>query len=244
MANFNTHITVAAAASGLMSVLCLQVGLVTNQEAVLLALSGTIGGILPDVDLQRSYPSRIMFSLIATLTAFAMVFSMENDLSIVELWIVGLTTFFVVRYPIWVIFHEYSTHRGSIHSITAALAATFVTAALAYHWLGHTPFTSWMIASFMLFGFLIHLILDEIYSVDFSNRRIKRSFGTALKLLDSRKPVKATALALLTLMAWYAAPSSQVFWDTFTSQQTYQIIGSRMFPDNFEHLKLFSASTR
>lgn len=238
MANFNTHITVAAAASGLMSILCLQVGLATHNEAMLLALTGSIGGILPDVDLQRSYPSRIMFSLIATLAAFAMAFSMENDLSIVELWILGLITFLTIRYPIWMLFHEYSTHRGSIHSITAALTATFVTASLAHHWLGHTAFTSWLVATFMLFGFLIHLILDEIYSVDFSNRRIKRSFGTALKLIDTRKPIKAILLAFLALLAWYGAPSSNHFWDTLTSKETYQIIQARMLPDNLDHLKM------
>ena len=236
MANFNTHITVAATASGLMSVLCLQVGLVTHNEAALLAVAGTFGGILPDVDLQRSYPSRIMFSLMATFAAFVMVFSVENDLSVIELWIAGLVTFFVIRFPVWRIFHEYTTHRGSIHSITAAFAASFITATVSHYWLGHPPFVAWLMASFMLLGFLIHLVLDEIYSVDFSNRRIKRSFGTALKILDTRKPAKAVILLTVTLLSWYVAPSSQAFWDTLSSQQTYQIISARMLPDNFDHL--------
>jgi hypothetical protein len=30
-------------------------------------------------------------------------------------------------------------------------------------------------------GYLTHLVLDEFYSVDLFNRKIKRSFGTALK---------------------------------------------------------------
>ena len=237
MANFNTHITVAATASGLMSVLCLQVGLVTQNEAIVLATAGTFGGILPDVDLQRSYPSRIMFSLMATFSAFVMVFSMENDLSVVELWFLGLAVFLVIRFPVWSVFHKYTTHRGSIHSITAALAATFVTAALAHSWLSYSPFVAWLVASFMLLGFLVHLVLDEIYSVDFSNRRIKRSFGTALKILDTRKPMKAGVLLVITLFAWYIAPSSQEFWDTLTSKQTYQIISDRMLPSDLDHLK-------
>lgn len=237
MANFNTHITVAATASGLMSVLCLQVGLVTQNEAVLLAAVGSFGGILPDVDLQRSYPSRIMFSLMATFSAFMMIFSMENNLSVVELWLLGLVVFLVIRFPIWRVFHKYTTHRGSIHSITAAFSATFVTAALAHSWLAYSPFVAWLAASFMLLGFLVHLVLDEIYSVDFSNRRIKRSFGTALKIIDTRKPAKAGVLLVATLLAWYAAPSSQPFWDTLSSKQTYQIISARMLPSNLDHLK-------
>ena len=237
MANFNTHITVAATASGLMSVLCLQVGLVTQNEAILLAAVGSFGGILPDVDLQRSYPSRIMFSLMATFSAFMMIFSMENNLSVVELWLLGLVVFLVIRFPIWRVFHKYTTHRGSIHSITAAFSATFVTAALAHSWLAYSPFVAWLAASFMLLGFLVHLVLDEIYSVDFSNRRIKRSFGTALKIIDTRKPAKAGVLLVATLLAWYAAPSSQPFWDTLSSKQTYQIISARMLPSNLDHLK-------
>ncbi len=31
------------------------------------------------------------------------------------------------------------------------------------------------------FGYMVHLILDEIYSIDLGNRRVKKSAGTALK---------------------------------------------------------------
>ena len=37
---------------------------------------------------------------------------------------------------------------------------------------------------FVLIGFIIHLVLDEIYSVDVEGAVIKKSFGTALKLFD------------------------------------------------------------
>ena len=73
MANFNTHVTIAAAGSGLLSVLCLQVGMVDHTEALILALLGTIGGILPDIDLEHAYPSRIMFALFAIMGAFLVV---------------------------------------------------------------------------------------------------------------------------------------------------------------------------
>lgn len=231
MANFNTHITVAATASGLMSTLFLQVGLASQSEALLMALTGTIGGILPDVDLQRSYPSRILFSFIAIVFAFLIVFSFYNLLSIAELWVLGVLSFLLVRFPVWKLFHEHTTHRGSIHSLVTVLVVMFTTSAIAYHWLGYSPFVSWMVAMFMTFGFMIHLILDEIYSVDFSNRRIKRSFGTALKVFDKRKPKKTMALITMAIFAWYVAPDSRAFWDTVFSQQTYQIIAPRLWPE-------------
>ena len=43
-------------------------------------------------------------------------------------------------------------------------------------------------------GAFSHLVLDEIYSVDFSGNqiRVKRSFGTALKLWDRKSPYTST----------------------------------------------------
>ncbi len=230
MANFGTHISVAAAGAGLLSVLCLQVGLADPREALMLALLGTIGGILPDIDLQHSYPSRIMFSLFAILAAFMVVFSSENNLSIVELWGVGLITFGLIRFPIWMVFHEYTTHRGSIHSLVAAVLFMFLMTAFAHHVMGETPFVSWLFGLFVFLGFVLHLVLDELYSVDFMNHRIKRSFGTAFKILDWKKREKSTALVIATIVAWAVVPDSHAFWDTLLSADTYRIIGARLLP--------------
>ncbi|MGB0849128.1 MAG: metal-dependent hydrolase [Thiolinea sp.] len=230
MANFNTHVTYAAAGSGLLSVLCLQVGMVDQRDALTLALIGTIGGILPDIDLQRSYPSRIMFSMLGIFVAFLMIFSLENDLSILELWLVGIGTFVLIRFPLWQAFHHNTTHRGSVHSIMAGLLAALSTTAISFHILGKDDFTAWLGGLFLLLGFLLHLILDEIYSVDFTNRRIKKSFGSALKILDTRKQFKSALITGLTFMVWFITPDETRFWDTLTSPQTYQVIASRFLP--------------
>lgn len=230
MANFHTHITLAAAGAGLLSVLCLQVGLVEPREALVLALMGTIGGILPDIDLQHAYPSRIMFSLFGIIAAFLVIFSIENERSIVELWGIGLTIFAAIRWPIWIVFHQYTTHRGSIHTLIAALLFTFLATSFGHYIMGKTPFVSWLMGLFVFLGFVLHLLLDELYSVDFMNSRIKKSFGTALKILDTKKREKSTALVCMTIIAWAIAPESAPFWDTLTSAETYKIIGARLLP--------------
>jgi hypothetical protein len=230
MANFNTHITVAAAGAGLLSVLCLQVGLANPTDALTLALMGTMGGILPDIDLQHAYPSRIMFSLFGIIAGFLMVFSAENHLSIVELWGVGLVTFAIIRFPVWVIFHEYTSHRGSIHSVVAGLLFMFLTAAFSHRVMGKDPFMAWLMGLFVFLGFILHLGLDELYSVDFMNSKLKKSFGTALKILDWNSREKSTALVCAAIIAWAVAPESQSFWDTLFSPETYRIIGSRFMP--------------
>jgi len=78
MANFNTHFNVAAIGSGMLATLCLQVGFVDAQDALVLASAGVIGGILPDIDLHYSYPSRILFSLLGIILSFLWVFSAKN----------------------------------------------------------------------------------------------------------------------------------------------------------------------
>ncbi|HIO93249.1 MAG TPA: hydrolase [Leucothrix mucor] len=236
MANFNTHITVAAVASGLLATLCLQVGFIGTSDALLLTLAGTIGGILPDVDLQHSYPSRIIFSLLGMIISFLWIFSTENQLSIIELWVIGLIIFAFIRYPVWMIFHKYTKHRGAIHSLVAAFAFGLFTTSISFHFFSKTAFISWLIGMLVFYGFIIHLMLDEIYSVDFMNHRIKRSFGTAMKVIDTKqRAISGILIALGAISLWFS-PSSSEFVDTMSAPQTYQIIWHRMLPEDLEHL--------
>ena len=233
MANFNTHLSVAAVASGLISTLCLQIGFVHSQDAMLLILMGTIGGILPDIDLHYSHPSRIIFSILGLIFAFLWVLSAENDLSISELWAVGLVIYAGIRYGLWKVFNAYTKHRGAIHSVAAAVLAMLATTVISHHTYGKNDFTAWLIGFVVFIGFMIHLLLDELYSVDFMNRRIKRSFGTALKLIDTRYAYSSSLIIVLCLALFYFSPSATLFADTMLSAETYQLIAHRLFPPNF-----------
>ena len=63
-----------------------------------------------------------------------------------------------------------------------ALFSSVATAVVYYHVLGRHEGVAWLAAGFMMIGYLTHLILDEMYSVDVMDTRIKASFGTALKI--------------------------------------------------------------
>jgi len=227
MANFNTHLGVAAVASGMFATLCLQVGFVDSKDALLLASAGVIGGILPDVDLHYSHPSRILFSLLGIVVAFLWVFSAKNQLSILELWGAGLGIYLFVRFPIWALFQNVTVHRGSIHSISCALLFGFITAALSFHAFGKGAFISWLVALFIFAGFILHLVLDEIYSVDFMGYRLKRSFGTALKLFDSNEKISSGVIVAGIIFTWFFTPDASQFIDTLTSVETYRVIIDR-----------------
>ena len=228
MANFNTHLGVAAVGSGMLATLCLQVGFVDAKDALLLASVGVLGGILPDIDLHYSHPSRILFSLLGIVVAFLWVFSAKNDLSIIELWGAGLGIYLFVRFPIWTLFQNITVHRGSIHSIAVALLFCFMTSALSYHFFAKSPFISWLIGLFVFLGFILHLILDEIYSVDFMGHRLKRSFGTALKLFDFQEKISSVVIIISIVFIWFFTPDASQFVDTLTSIETYQLIQKRL----------------
>jgi hypothetical protein len=56
-------------------------------------------------------------------------------------------------------------------------------------------------------GYLVHLGLDELYSVDVHNRRLKKSWGTALKLYDYHHPRNSAIMAAAVLALLLASPS-------------------------------------
>jgi len=114
----------------------------------------------------------------------------------------------------------------TVHSLPfAALVGVLVVlvASRAFH-LAPTP--AWLLGVFLTAGFLIHLALDELSSVDLLGARMKRSFGTAFKL-GSRRQLLGTAvlyagvLGLLTI-----APPADRFLRDLTSRRTRAAIAA------------------
>ena len=66
---------------------------------------------------------------------------------------------------------------------------------------------AWLAGGFLLIGFLTHLILDEIYSVDVLGNHIKKSFGTAFKPIDMRNPCGSVAMVVAAVALLFLTPS-------------------------------------
>ena len=195
MANFPTHIGVGTVVAGALATVALATDVVAPKDVVAVTLAGVLGSVLPDIDLKDSRPSRAMFSGLAIFFSFAVLFSVESRYSIAEMLILWLGTLLLVRYAVGSLFHRFSYHRGIWHSLLAAAFSGFLTAAVFYWWLGRDASVAWFAAIFMVMGFLTHLILDELYSVDVMDTRIKASFGTALKFIDANHPVHTGVMA-------------------------------------------------
>ena len=230
MANFATHISVAAVGAGLFATATLKLGQVSEPEAVVLTLLGTLGGILPDIDLKYSYPSRIIFSVFGMMAAFASVFALQERFSIVELWMTATLVFLAVRYPCWALFHRYAEHRGAIHSVAMAILVWFATTSVAFHAFARPAGMAWLSGSFAGGGFLLHLLLDELYSVDFMNNTLKRSFGSAMKLIDSGAWLASAVIVLLAGLFWLTTPPADaLLW--FSTAEFSDAIGGVLLPE-------------
>lgn len=224
MANFETHLSFAAIGSGLLATTCLGAGLCGPKEAMMLWMMGTAGGILPDIDSDHSSAIRMIFVSLAVFVSWLTMLNWVESYSILELWIVCGVTYLLVRHVAMRCFSKFTVHRGIFHSLVAAAFFWFSMTAICYHFLRFNELLSWMMGLFLFFGFILHLSLDEMYSVDLMNTRIKRSFGTALKVFDYKNWEISVVMIAVMLFAYSWTPNPEKFKDFLTSPKTYQNI--------------------
>ncbi len=207
MANFVTHLYGAAVVSSTAAVGLYGVGLADAGEAQVYFLVGVVGGLLPDIDSDGSTPVRAFFSMLGAALAFGACFALIDRFALVDLALVWSLVFVLVRFGVFEIFARFTVHRGVWHSWLAVLFVSFATADLAYWLAGRTPWESWMSAAFMGLGYLTHLCLDELASVNLLNTRVKRSFGTAMKPLSLGSPWASLTMAAGVVVLALVSPS-------------------------------------
>ena len=82
-----------------------------------------------------------------------------------------------------------------------------------------------------MLGYILHLSMDEIYSVDFLGRRIKRSFGSALKLVDFDRLIPSALIILIALTASLYTPSTGGLITQLLEADTYSKLLDGFLPD-------------
>ena len=96
MANFNTHISVAFVASGVTGLVIYKAGMLTAPEYLMCVVAGTIGGLLPDIDLDHSVPATVGFNVVSLLSAFFIVILCVGQFSLVALAVSAYAVYLVV----------------------------------------------------------------------------------------------------------------------------------------------------
>jgi len=232
VANFSTHLGVGAVASGLAASVTLAAGAVPPGELATLTAAGIVGSILPDIDLQKSHPSRMLFGALGILFAFIALFQYYQAYSIAELWAIWLGVYALIRLGLWRFFHRHAVHRGIFHSVLAGLVFMAFTAIILTHLLGRDPAIGWLGGVFVFLGYMVHLTLDEIYSVDFEGAYIKRSFGSALKFWEYDSPRASLLMTGVLLTVITLAPTVTPFVETMASLQLDEFFEQRMWPED------------
>src|SRR5581483_8048964 len=94
-----------------------------------------------------------------------------------------------------------TVHRGMFHSTPAMLIAGLAVFLLDK---GSDMPVRLFLAGGVMIGFLSHLVLDEVFSVDFLGLRLKKSAGSALKLASKSLPATLTCYAILAALSYLA----------------------------------------
>ncbi len=182
MASFEQHINVAVVATGLAIVPLHTAGLLDVSQSLIALSLGVFGTMLPDLDSNQSKPTQIVFKMLSIFLPLIVLLSIPNLLSIftiIGVWVVSSVT---LHYIFFKTFLSITSHRGLFHSVPMGIFLAQVTILIFYNFSSADKTFSIFAGFFILYGFLIHLLLDEVFSIDVFGMEIKRSFGSALKL--------------------------------------------------------------
>ncbi len=221
MAAFKTHLTVASIGSSMAATMLFASAVASPQEVLLYVILGVVGGLLPDIDSDSSLTVRLLFTFVATLISFLVMFKQRADNTVMELFIIWAASFIFIKIFIFSLFTKLTVHRGIIHSIPAAVAFGCTAAIILNRVFYFNDFVSWMGGGFVFSGSILHLILDELYGFNFLNLKAKKSSGSAFKFGSIKNIKETVAIYMLIAALFVAMPSHTRFFSVIFTPQTY-----------------------
>ncbi len=213
MAGYREHITVSGllgAAYGCASVFLFSYSLV---QAAIAAVLTWIAGMLPDLDSESGKPMKELFGVTAALAPVmlqqnAHAMGVQGDRAM----LFSLLAYGLVRYGGSFVLGKLTVHRGMFHSIPALVIAAELTF-LAYH--SSELRVRVLMAVGVGLGFLSHLVLDEMYSVQWDGGKVRlaKSSGSAMKFFGASALPNAVAMGLLLCLTYATLVETEVVRD-------------------------------
>ncbi|MDO5308496.1 MAG: metal-dependent hydrolase [Planctomycetia bacterium] len=213
MPGYKTHLTWSSSLGAGLGFVANTIFHVPLTQAIFGGALCALGGILPDIDSDSSLAYQRCMTTICGVTALLLASKLRDfDLESETIVLICVANYLFVMYIIGSFVKKLTAHRGMCHSIPMGIIA----AELLYLMSAGDNQLRLFKAACIFFGVLIHLLLDEVYSVSIGdsttlsrnyydeydnysrsssskkrkNRRvvqgfrIKKSFGTAVKLID------------------------------------------------------------
>ena len=213
MANFKTHVTVSTTLGvgyGTAGDLFFDMPIASSVLAT--GLCG-VSGMLPDLDADKGRPLKEGMAFMAAVAPMLLIERLQHLSLPTEVMVAVAALLYVfVRFGITRIIQKFTVHRGMFHSLPAAVIA----AELGFlACMCDNNATRLFKAGAVLLGFMSHLLLDELWSIEwrFGRLRFKRSFGTAVKFWGKTTGANLITLGILivcTAAAW--GDSSAMKW--------------------------------
>ena len=225
MAGFKTHITVSSLLGvGYGGVACFMYGVPWPTCALAGGLCG-VSGMLPDIDSDSSTPQRESMAFASAAVPMMLLHRFQHwGMSHEMILLAGAAVYLLIRFGAAALLRLYTVHRGMFHSIPAAVVFGEVSFLLAA---GDELSLRIYIGAAVTLGYLTHLVLDEIWAVDWSHGlRLKSSFGTALKLFGHGTWGNLTTYAKLAILTAVILFEPQ--WTTLPSQPGMPLRSSRL----------------
>lgn len=204
MADFTSHITgstIVGVGYGYWGVTTQSMSL---ESGILAGGLCAVSGMLPDLDSDSGVPLRETSMFIAALAPMLMIDRFRDlGLSHESMALAAMLIYLAIRLVAVEFFKRYTVHRGMWHSVPAA----FMAGLLAYLVMPCPSEATRVYKSMaVVLGFHVHLVMDEIWSIDVRRGfRLKSSFGTALKFFGGSPLTNFSVyakLALLIYLAW------------------------------------------
>lgn len=201
MAGFRTHITTSTVLGfgyGFGAFSCFDV----PWESCVLAggLCG-VSGMLPDLDSGPGKPLRESLAFAAAVIPMLLFdrarhLGMSNE----SMALAGSAIYLGIRFGVGWLLRRYTVHRGMFHSLPAAIIAGELAFLVCTSGGLNLRFYK---AGAVVAGFMSHLILDEIWSVEIRGIGVgvKKSFGTAVKLWGDSMWANLSTYANLCVLA-------------------------------------------
>ncbi len=142
----------------------------------------SVGGILPDIDSGPGIPLREITTFLASVVPTMLITRLLSyNFNQETLILAGGSIYIAIRFGLAYFLRHHTVHRGMFHSFPSMAIFGELTYLLFY---GESMFVRLFMVSAVCLGFFCHLLLDEIYSVEWDGRpHLKRSFGTAMKFV-------------------------------------------------------------
>lgn len=200
MAGFRTHImtsTVLGVGYSAGAFACFDV---PPETCLLAGMLCSVSGMLPDLDSGPGIPLRESLTFAAAFVPM-MLFDRAQHMGWTNetMLMAGGLLYIGIRFGIGWLLRHYTVHRGMFHSLPAAVIVGELAFLLCTS--GDLAMRYYKAGSVVL-GFMSHLVLDEIWSIE---RRgvgvhLKSSFGTALKLWGKSGWANVSAYAKLVIL--------------------------------------------